>query len=183
MTTDGQRVTNLLLTGPPGIGKTTAVRRALELLPEVRLGGFVTAAIEEGGRRTGFAIRDLRGPAGVLASVDLPAGPQVSRYRVNVLDIERIGVPAPQSAVEEADLVVCDEIGRMELFCSAFRGAMLRCLDSPKPVFGTLQARHNGFLDAIRSRADAEIVTLTLANRDALPERLAATLRGLVGLQ
>jgi nucleoside-triphosphatase len=184
MANDGPaRTTNLLLTGPPGVGKTTAIRRTLGLLPEVTLGGFVTAAIEERGRRTGFSIRDLRGPVGLLASMDLPSGPKVSRYRVNVPDIERVGVPALLSALEEADLVVCDEIGRMELFCPAFCQAILRCLDAVKPVFGTLQARHNAFLDAIRARPDVGIVTVTLANRDTLPERLATTLRRLVGLR
>lgn len=173
-------VTNLLLTGPPGVGKTTVVRRTLELLPEVKLGGFVTAAIEEHGRRTGFSIRDLRGALGVLASIDLPSGPRVSRYRVNVPDIERIGVSALLSAPADADLIVCDEIGRMELFCPAFCEAILRCLDSPKPVFGTLQARRNTFLDAIRARPDVEIVTVAPRNRDRLSSELAARLGALL---
>ena len=69
------QVTNILLTGVPGTGKTTAIRRTLELLPEIRAGGFVTAAIEEGGRRTGFSISDLNGLTGVLASTTLASGP------------------------------------------------------------------------------------------------------------
>jgi len=174
-------LTNLLLTGPPGIGKTTAIRRTLKLLSDVTIGGFVTAAFEERGRRTGFSIRDLRGPTGLLASTELPAGPQVSRYRVNVPDIERIGVPALLNALADADLIVCDEIGRMELFCPAFCEAILRCLDSPKPVLGTLQARRNAFLDGIRARPDVETVAVTATNRDTLPRDLATGLRRLLG--
>lgn len=173
-------ITNLLITGTPGVGKTTAIRRTLELLGEVRLGGFVTEAIEERGRRTGFSVRDLRGPIGVLASTDLASGPRVSRYRVNVPDIERIGVPALLSAIGEADLIVCDEIGRMELLCPAFCEAIVRCLDAPTPVFGTLQARHNTFLDAIRARPDVEIVVVTPHNRDLLPAQLTVRLRALL---
>lgn len=170
---------NILLTGRPGVGKTTAIRRTIELLPELKVGGFVTAAIEKRGRRIGFSIRDLRGAAGVLASTELTSGPQVSRYRVNVQDIEKIGVPALLSALEEADLVVCDEIGRMELFCPEFCAAIQRCLDSSKPVFGTLQARPEPFLDAIRARSDVELIEVSTANRDVLPGKLAAKLRRL----
>lgn len=172
-------VTNILLTGRPGIGKTTAISRTLSLLSDLTVGGFVTAAIQEGGQRTGFSIRDLRGPTGILAATSLSSGPQVSRYRVNVPDIEGIGVPALLNALEAADLVVCDEIGRMELFCPRFCETVQRCLNSLKPVFGTLQARSDAFLDAIRRRRDVEIVEVTTANRDTLPEELAPRLRAL----
>ena len=168
---------NALLTGRPGTGKTTAIRKTLERLADVRLGGCITSAIEDRGHRTGFTIADIRGPSGTLASVDLPRGPRVSRFRVNVPDIERIGVPALEWALAEADVIVCDEIGRMELFCPRFCEVILQCLDSPKPLIGTLQARHNEFLDQIRTRDDVDIITVTRDNRDALPASLAARLR------
>ena len=121
---------NILLTGRPGTGKTTAIQNALAQLEGVRLGGFITAAVEERGCRTGFTIADIRGPTGILASVDQPTGPRVSRYRVNVPDIERIGVAALEWALAEADAIICDEIGRMgadALWRSARRPAV-RCM-------------------------------------------------------
>ena len=168
---------NLLLTGVPGVGKTTAIRKTLRLLRDVKIGGFLTEAIEQEGRRTGFALIDLAGPKGILASVRLRVGPRVGRYTVNVADLQRIGVPALLSALDSADLIVCDEIGRMELYCPEFRQAITRCLDSPKPVLGTIQARQNEFLDEVRARADVEVVTVTVANRAELPASLAERLR------
>jgi len=173
------QATNILLTGTPGVGKTTAIRKTLKLLRKVRIGGFFTEAIEEAGRRTGFSITDLAGPKGVLASVRMTVGPRVGRYRVNVRDLERIGVPALLGALQEADLIVCDEIGRMELFCPEFRQAVLRCLDSPKPVFGTIQARRNEFLDGIRARDDVDVIQVTHGNRDGLPAELVENIQQL----
>jgi len=173
---DGGRL-NVLLTGPPGIGKTTAIRKVLAVLRGVKAGGFFTEAIEEEGRRTGFALVDLAGPRGVLASVTVSAGPRVGRYGVNVADMERIGVPALVHALDSADLIVCDEIGRMELHCPEFRRAIVRCLDSAKPVLGTIQARRNEFLDEVRARPDVELVRVAIDNRDRLPALLAERLR------
>lgn len=171
-----ERVPNALLTGTPGVGKTTAIRKTLDLLEDVKVGGFFTEAIEENGRRTGFALADLAGPRGILASVKLASGPRVSKYRVNVPDMVSIGVPALLSALEHADLIVCDEIGRMELFCHEFQDAIVRCLDSDKPLLGTVQARRNEFLDDIRARADVDVIDVNVANRDGLPAQLAARL-------
>lgn len=171
---------NILLTGTPGVGKTTAIRRTLDLLPDVKVGGFFTEAIEEDGRRIGFALADLDGPRGILASVKLSSGPRVSKYRVNVPDMVGIGVPALLNALQDADLIVCDEIGRMELFCREFQDAIIRCLDSDKPLLGTIQARRNEFLDAIRARRDVDIVEVSAGNRDGLPGQLAARLSDLL---
>jgi nucleoside-triphosphatase len=167
---------NVLLTGPPGVGKTTVIREVLAMLRGVKVGGFVTEAIEQDGRRTGFALVDLAGPRGILASVGLSGEPRVGRYGVNVADMVRIGVPALLHALESADLIVCDEIGRMELHCPEFRQAIACCLDSVTPVLGTIQARQNEFLDGVRARPDVELVQVRVGNRDRLPALLAGRL-------
>ncbi len=158
---------NLFVTGRPGIGKTTLVRRVLDDLA-VDAGGFTTSEIRAGGRRVGFAINDLRGGEGVLAHVELRGPFRVGKYGVNREDLERIGVRAIDEALAHSALVVMDEIGRMELCSALFQAAVGRALDSPKPVFGTIQDRPNAFLDGVRDRPDVEVVRLTEANRDAM---------------
>ena len=44
----------LLLTGVPGIGKTTVIRDVARVLPAGSLRGFCTQEMREHGRRTGF---------------------------------------------------------------------------------------------------------------------------------
>jgi nucleoside-triphosphatase len=171
-------VRNVFVTGRPGVGKTTLIRRVLDSLgPGV--GGFYTHEIREGGRRVGFAISDLRGDTGILAHVGLKSPYRVGKYGVNREDLERVGVRAVLDAVSTSRIVVMDEIGRMELCSEAFQEAVVAALDSPKPVLGTLQDRHNLFLDAVRARADVEVLRLTEENRDSAAMTLLERIRTL----
>ena len=160
---------NLLLTGQPGVGKTTLIQRALER-SGVRAHGFYTAEIRKGGQRTGFAIRSLDGEEGTLASVDRRGGPRVGRYGVNLADLERVGVSAILRALEEGTLAVIDEIGKMELFSGAFRDAVWRALESPCPVLGTITKSPDPFAQKVKARPDVKLVHVTRANRDELLE-------------
>lgn len=158
---------NVLITGRPGIGKTTLIGRVLDTL-DIDVGGFYTAELLDGGKRVGFSITGLNGGSGVLAHVDDEGPFRVGKYGVNPADLERVGVPSILDAVENASLVVMDEVGRMELFSSAFQEAVTTALDSPKLVFGTLQDRSNVFLDSIRARPDVEVTRVTSGNRECL---------------
>jgi len=172
---DGVVRKNVLVTGRPGVGKTTLVRAAVERLGAGAM-GFVTAEIREGGERVGFSIAALDGPSGVLARVGLESPYRVGRYGVNRADLERVGVPALERAVAGARLIVMDEIGRMELCSEAFQRAVHRALDSPVPVLATVQDRSNDFLDAVRARPDAVLVRVTETDRDAALERVVGLL-------
>lgn len=173
------RVKNVLVTGRPGVGKTTLVQRALDRLG-VRAMGFVTVEIREGGERVGFSIVDLDGPSGVLARVDLESPYRVARYGVNRGDLERIGVAALDRAAGRARLIVMDEIGRMELCSEAFQRAVGRALDSPVPVLATVQDHRNPFLDAVRAREDAALVRVTEPDRDRALDAVVALLTPLL---
>jgi nucleoside-triphosphatase len=170
---------NLFVTGRPGVGKTTLIRRVLSDLG-VDAGGFTTHEIREAGKRVGFAVTDLRGPAGVLAHVDFQSEHRVGKYGVNRADLERVGVAALESAVAGAALIVMDEIGRMELCSPGFQKAVLQALDSPKPVLGTIQESGNPFLDGVRARVDVEVLRVTEGNRSSLAPLVLLRVRELL---
>jgi len=172
----GKRPSNILLTGRPGCGKTTLLVRLAERLAPRRLAGFYTEEIREGGRRTGFGVRTFGGAEGVLSSVRFTRGPRVGRYRVDVEGFESVAVPELERPLEEVDLFLVDEIGKMECFSRRFVEAMRRLLDAPVPLVATVARKGGGFIAEVRQRPDVALLEVTRENRDDLPRRLCRML-------
>jgi nucleoside-triphosphatase len=161
------------LTGYPGVGKTTVLTKIVDELKRrsFRVGGMISSEVREDGARVGFKIIDLsNGTEGWLASVRQCSGPQIGKYRVCLEDLESVGSKAISSAVADADVVVIDEVGPMELLSVAFRDAIMKALDSEKPVLGTIHHRvTQPLVVAIKKRIDVKIIEVTTSNRDDLP--------------
>jgi nucleoside-triphosphatase len=168
----------ILLTGRPGVGKTTVVRKVLDRW-EAGAGGFYNQEIREEGRRTGFRLVTLDGERGILASVNISSPHRVGKYGVDLSDLENVGVEALVRAVQQSgvSLIVVDEIGKMELFSSAFREAVEVAFDSPKQVLATVMARSQPWVDAIKARPNVTLVEVTTLNRCTLPEQILHGLR------
>ncbi|MCJ1675875.1 hypothetical protein MTF65_00565 [Streptomyces sp. APSN-46.1] len=167
----------ILIEGRPGAGKTTALRRLAALLPAHAATGFTTEEIRQSGSRVGFALETLAGQREVLAHVDLPGPPHVGKYGVDLGVMERLALPSLRPAAggeATGRLVLIDELGRMELTCTAFRDAVITLFAADVDVVATVHAHRDPFTDALKRRADIEVVHLTPANRDGMPEELAA---------
>ncbi|MDH7507933.1 MAG: NTPase [Methanomassiliicoccales archaeon] len=167
---------NFLITGPPGIGKTTVITKVAKTL-ENECGGFYTTEVRIKGIRKGFEIITLDGMSGILADVSLSNVPKVGKYGVNLEDIDQVAVASIRKAMMTKNIVIIDEIGKMEVLSPLFRSAVIAALDSPKPVIGTIAERGDPFFDAIREREDVEILVVSLGNRDDLPGFIIQRLR------
>ena len=166
---------NLLITGRPGIGKTTVMERVVARLPAGAAIGFWTREERARGVRRGFAIHTLDGRTAILARVGRGRGPTVGRYHVQVENLEAVGVPA-LAARPGVRLIVVDEIGRMECLSAPFCDAVRAALDSPVAVLGTVAREGGGFIAEIRRRPDVTLLEVTATNRDALPSWIVARL-------
>jgi Predicted nucleotide kinase len=87
-----------------------------------------------------------------LASKKLKVqGPRVGSYTVNLEDIEIIAVQALERAYNNADLIVIDEIGTMELFSQSFRNIVGKILKSNKNCLSTIHRNHLNMLELVQS--------------------------------
>lgn len=168
----GEDRRGFLVTGPPGCGKTTVVRKIAQMLGPAAA-GFLTEEVRDArGARTGFCVVTLDGLRGELAGKSVGRGPRVGPYLVNVEEFERVALPALDAG--PGRILIIDEIGKMECLSRAFVRVVGEAFRSPAPIAATVPLRGGGsFIEEIRRRPDVETVLVTRENRDALPARLA----------
>jgi len=171
----GQKV---LLTGRPGSGKTTLIKRVLEELPQCS-GGFYTEEIRKHGTRVGFKVVALDGYEAVFAHVDFTTPERVGKYGLDLSALEAVGVKAVREAVDARRLIVIDEIGPMEIRSAIFRDAVSEALDTDLPVLATIFARPLPFADAIKMRPDVTMIEVRPDNREKLVSQLSDKFRNL----
>ncbi len=164
----------LFITGSPGTGKTTVLLKTIEALKArgYSVGGMVSREVRTCGTRVGFEILDLSsGRRGWLAHVNQKHGPQVGKYRVNLEDLNGIGVNAIAKAIENFDVTAIDEIGPMELHSEMFKEAVKKAVESEKLVIGTVHWKvRDKLVEEVKTRQDAEIHRVTYENRGYLHE-------------
>ena len=162
----------VLLTGRPGCGKTTLVKRVVNKLARPT-GGFYTEEIRERGQRVGFKIITLDSEETVFAHVDFKTPERVGKYGLDLAALETAGVKAVREAVHAKRLVVIDEIGPMEIRSALFRDAVNEALESGAPILATITARSLPFADAIKKRADVTLIEVRPGNREQLVSELS----------
>ena len=168
------------LTGKPRIGKSTIIKEVIRRLKTegVAVGGMLTADIHEGGKRVGFSIEDIRtGETGILAHVQLHRhGPNVGKYTVNLTDLDGIGAHSITTALAQAEMIIIDEIGPMELKSKRFIDAVENALDSNKQLIVTVHQRSAHDL-VRRIKSAFEIFEVTEANRDEMAAVIMKTMK------
>ncbi len=157
----------LAITGEPGVGKSTLVQRVLART-KLRYGGILTKEVRVSGRRTGFELIDLHDGRRAPLADEKGQGPRLGRYHVNIHNLEEIGVRALKSALE-ADLIVVDEVGPMELLSERFAETVYEAIASGKSMLVVLHKRSNHPL-AKHIRESFTLLEVSKENRDALVE-------------
>ena len=163
--------TTLLITGKPGTGKTALIKEALAKT-RVKCGGFYTEDIWLAGVRQGFKIVTVDGQEAILAHVSLSSPHRVSKYKVDIQALDEVGVPTLRRAVKEDNLVVIDEIGKMELLSPQFREVLLQAINSGRKILGTITLDPHPFADQIKNHSQVETLVLTRENRQQVLERV-----------
>ncbi|MFB6283132.1 MAG: NTPase [Halobacteria archaeon] len=167
---------NILLTGRPGVGKTTVFEKTVGKLEEegITVGGVTSPEIREDGSRVGFEIRDLEsGESRILAHKDREGETEFGSYSVFRKNVAEISETAFPIAIEEADVIAIDEIAPMEIISDIFVDYVLESLDSDKPVLGVVHLKtETGIIGEIKKRPDTKVKEVTVENRERLPSEV-----------
>lgn len=166
-------MTIIVLTGAPGVGKTTAVIRVARALKErgVKVGGIVSRELRINNMRVGFEFIDLTSnDRSVLASIT-GNGPKVGKYFVNIAGC-RFAAERLTNAVRNSDVIICDEIGPMELKSKEFIDSVKNLLEVDKKVIVVVhQKLQHPLTDEFRNKSSL-LINLDLKNREKVNEIL-----------
>ena len=167
----------LILTGPPQIGKTTIIKQFCKQARAkgILIKGFYTEEIRKEGKRIGFKLVTLDGQEVVFSHVRFHSPFKVGKYKVAIKALETVLPSLLPSHAEE--LIVIDEIGKMECFSEQFKNTVCEILHAPNPFLGTIALKGKGFIEKIKQLRQVEIIEVNLENRDSLPEFLFKKLR------
>ena len=170
----------LVLTGKPGVGKTTVLIKVVSTLKEQGycVGGMISQEARKNNLRVGFKILDVNsGKIGWLAKINQTRGPQIGKYWVNIEDLDIIGAHAIADAIANCNIIAIDEIGPMELFPETFKEATRKALESRKLVIAVVHWKtKDELIDETKSPKDTEIYTVTRENRNKMPALLLSAL-------
>ena len=149
------------------MGKTTLIRRLYEALKEFHPIGFYTAEIREEGVRKGFELVTLEGKRRVLSHVDIKSRYRVGRYKVDVSGFEDF-LDGISFFDPSSNMMMVDEIGKMECLSDKFEKILKKILDSEKWVIATIALKGSGLIAGVKQRQDIKLFEITLSNRDVL---------------
>ncbi len=167
---------NIILTGPPRVGKTTVIRAVVAAM-EDGCAGFYTEEIKEQEERVGFRLHTMQKKSCVLSHRDIRSHIHVGKYGVDLECVEEVGATAIKKGIRAGKTIIIDEIGKMEIVSRSFRMAVLDALDSKCTVIGTMLFKRQPFCDSIKARKDVEIIEVTEENRGKLPDMILQKLQ------
>jgi nucleoside-triphosphatase len=151
------------------VGKTTLVQKILDQMRSVRMSGFYTAEIRSKGSRLGFELHGLNGKRRILAHVDIDNRHRVGKYGVDTVGFEQF-LETLDLLNPDLELIVIDEIGKMELFSNRFRSLVCNALNADKQILASIPLKGNEFIREIKQRSDVRLFEVPHGNRDCLPE-------------
>ncbi len=161
----------LILSGTPGIGKTTLIKAVIKELGD-QAGGFFSEEILGPGGRKGYKLVTLDGQWGIMAHADFKSKSNFGRFGVETHIIDKLGAGAINAALTDKPIVVIDEIGKNTMFSSQFQSAAVKAVGSPKVVLATAMSDNHPWLMALKAFPGVTVWEVTKKNRTALVKQV-----------
>jgi nucleoside-triphosphatase len=164
----------ILITGPPRCGKSTLISKLIKYYTNEKnfvIYGFLTPEVREGKSRIGFDIVDIfSGEVSQLARVgDYRTRHQVGKYNVFVENLNEFIEKKLGLIGKNLDLIIIDEIGKMELFSKKFQNYIKKIFTSDLPVIATIALRlGHPIKNYLINLPSVEVLTLNRQNSQSI---------------
>ena len=168
---------NLLLTGVSGVGKSTVLTEAAELLKPRAISGFLSPRTTGAGSQSGWLIEGFNGVSGLVADPSITSTLNMGAFGVDMELFNRC-VDVEMASFVGSDLVMIDEIGIIGGWSQRFQAYVTRVLDDTIPVVAIIRSESGVFSDQIKLRNDVELWTVTEQNRSSLAGDIASWVNG-----
>ena len=152
---------HILLTGRVQVGKSTALRKFLE-----------NSGLSADGVRTYWRDRDTLLIEPFEGGESMVAAVTDGEYRKAKKEAFDYGAEIIGNSGKR-DVIVLDELGRLERCSDKFMDAVFEKLRGKKRVLGVIKPESNHFLDKIREMPNLVILEVTEENRDDIPQEIA----------
>ena len=163
----------ILITGQPGIGKTTIIRKLAESLKDHNPIGFYTAEIRERGGRKGFELIGFNGKRKLLSHIDIHSRFRVGKYGVDIEQFENF-LAEIDFDTKSHGLVIIDEIGKMECLSQVFINRINKILNESRPFIAVVALKGGGLIETIKKHPGVVLFEVTLENRNILHDQILA---------
>jgi len=183
------------ITGLPRSGKSAVMQKVVEMLVNERTGeirargesmsditiiaGMRTEPLIDDGERKGYRCIDIiTKEEAIMAHKDIDSRNRVFGFGIDTETMNTVALPAIQYAMDNAEVIVIDEIGKFSVESEEFVELVRAALELDKPTVMTLakKSRHP-LLQDIRRRDDARILEVTPVNRALLPYKIHKLMR------
>lgn len=166
---------HVFLTGAKQVGKTTVVWRVIERWTG-EYGGFETYFDDRDTPDKALFMQDVRMPRS-FDDENLIATFEGGQPTPIPAQFDAIGTDILRNMAIDTDLVIMDELGRLEQGASRFQRAVLSTLRRPVPVLGVLQRDAGGWTQAILDMPGIKFINVTKGNRNNLAPQIMELLR------
>ncbi len=169
------------ISGALGPQKSETIKSIIKMLDEegFDVGGMVTEPIMEDNKRVGFQVMDWSTKEkAVFSHLDLQSSVEVKGYGVNLDSLNEVGVKAIKNAAKENDIILIDEIGKMQVESEKFCETIRSIYEVNKPLIITFEKKsRNTLLQDLRRRDDVRMLELTNVNKDLLPYKVVELIK------
>lgn len=160
----------ILITAPPGTGKTTLIKSIIEELNRSDIDGFYTEEIREAGKRAGFRLKRLGSEeSAIISHISIRSPYRVGRYGVDTGVLEHMIRMLEKSS---SKIIFIDEIGKMECFSVAFQKWVRDLFESDKTVVATIAQHGTGLIEELKKDSRVILFHLTRENFNDIKEKI-----------